>query len=69
MKEKTKTSWEHFHEGFINKQARKKMWHSECCLLLSVAGIRRNVRGAAIHKQLTKVDTEQSYPDIILVQS
>ena len=45
------------------------MWHSECRLLLSVAGIGRNVKGAATYKQLTKADTEQSYPDIILVQS
>ena len=62
-------SWEHFYKGFINRQVKKDMWHSECCLLLFVAGIGRNVKGAARYKQLTKADAEQSYPDIILVQS
>ena len=37
MKEKTKTSWEHFYIRIYYRQARKNMWHSEGSLLLGVS--------------------------------
>ena len=61
MKEKTKTSWEHFytkHLFTISEETR----HSKLSLLACTAGIARNSWGATKGNQFTKADTEQTYP-------
>ena len=54
MKEKTKTSWEHFCTNNLFAMVRKGMWHSELVLFVCTAEKARNLWGVAKGKQSYK---------------